>query len=207
MFEINDLLDAILLGGFFFGVIFTVGTLLLGIADLGFHGDHGGHGDFAGDVFGGLFNLASILAFITWFGGIGYLFRNALGWNAVLSLILGAGGGLVAAYAVSWFLIKILRSSDGGLDPADYETVGVVARVTSSIRAGGYGEIVYELGGTRQVGTARSATGNAIGFGTEVVVLRVEKGVAIVEPFEDLLAARDGEAPGVTAEIVEPERQ
>jgi membrane protein implicated in regulation of membrane protease activity len=181
--------------------------LLLGIADLGLHGDHGGHGDVAGDVFGGLFNLASILAFITWFGGIGYLFRNALGWNAVLSLILGVGGGLAAAYAVSWFLIKILRSSDGGLDPADYETIGIVARVTSSIRAGGYGEIVYELGGTRQVGTAKSATENAIGFGTEVVVLRVEKGVAIVEPFEDLLASHDGEPTGLTAEIVEPERQ
>jgi membrane protein implicated in regulation of membrane protease activity len=205
MFEINDLLDAILLGGFLFGVIFTVGTLLLGVADLGLHGDHG-HGDMAGDVLGGMFNLASILAFITWFGGVGYLFRNAVGWSAFLSVILGIGGGLAASFAVSWFLIKVLRSSDGGLDPADYETVGIVARVTSSIREGGFGEIVYELGGTRQVGTAKSATPNAIGFGTEVVVLRVEKGVAIVEPFEDLLAASDERAV-MSPNIMEPERE
>lgn len=192
MFEVNDLLDAILLGGFLFGVLFTVGTLLLGIADVGFHSgaDHGGDvgADIGGELIAGLFNLTSILAFITWFGGIGYLFRNAVGWNAFVSLILGLGGGLVAAFAVSWFVVKVLRPGGKELDPADYETVGVVAKVTSGIREGGYGEIVYELGGTRQVASAKSASPQAISFGTEVVVLRVEKGVAVVEPFADLLA-------------------
>jgi membrane protein implicated in regulation of membrane protease activity len=191
MFPINDLLDTILLGSFLFGVIFTIGTLMLGVADLGLgdHGDLGGdHGHFGGDLIGGLFNLTSILAFITWFGGIGYLFRNAAGWNAVLSLLIGVGGGLAAAIAVSWFVVNVLRKSDQVLDPADYETTGRVARVTSGIRAGGFGEIVYELGGTRHVASAKTASGDAIPFGTEVVVMRVEKGVAIVEPFEALLA-------------------
>jgi membrane protein implicated in regulation of membrane protease activity len=191
MFPINDLLDAILLGGFLFGVLFTIGTLLLGVADVGLHSgaDHGGDvgGDFGGELVSGLFNLTAILAFITWFGGIGYLFRNAVGWNAFLSIVLGLGGGLLAAFAVSWFIVKVLRPSGKELDPADYETVGVVARVTSGIREGGYGEIVFELGGTRQVAAAKAANPHAIGFGTEVVVLRVEKGVAVVEPFEDLL--------------------
>lgn len=192
MFPINDLLDTILLGSFLFGVIFTVGTLLLGVVDLGFHGgdgDVGGdHGHVGGELIGGLFNLTSILAFLTWFGGIGYLFRNAAGWNAFLSLVLGIGGGLVAALAVSWFVINVLRKSGEFLDPADYETTGRVARVTSGIRTGGFGEIVYELGGTRQVSSARAETGEAIPYGTEVVVMRVEKGVAIVEPFDALLA-------------------
>jgi hypothetical protein len=91
------------------------------------------------------------------------------------------------------------------LDPKDYETVGVMARVTSSIRAGGFGEIVYELGGTRQVGAARSATEEGIPFGTEVVVLRVEKGVAFVEPFESLLAERNAARPVESTTLVEPE--
>jgi hypothetical protein len=189
MFPINDILDAILLGGFLFGVIFTVGTLLMGVADIGIHGDHGGDAGSSGELFHGLFNLSSILAFITWFGGVGYLFRNAAGWNAFLSVALGLGGGLVGAFAVTWFMVKVLGSSEQVMDPADYQTVGVVARVTSSIREGGYGEIVYEQGGTRQVASARSASPRAIGRGTEVVVLRVERGVAYVEPFEDLLAA------------------
>lgn len=188
MFPINDLLDAILLGGFFFGILFTLGTLLLGVADLGLHGDHGA--DVGGhDLMQGLFNLSSILAFVTWFGGIGYLFRNGAGWNGGVSVILGIFGGLLGALAVSWFMVKVLRPSEQVLDPADYETVGVVARVTSSIREGGFGEIVYEQGGTRQVASAKSSSANAIGRGTEVVVLRVERGVAVVEPFEDLLAS------------------
>jgi membrane protein implicated in regulation of membrane protease activity len=190
MFPINDLLDAILLGGFLFGLIFTVGTLLLGVADIGFHGDHG-HGfdaDGGGEIFHGMFNLSAILAFVTWFGGIGYLFRNAAGWNAFLSVLLGLAGGLAGAFVVSWFMVKVLRPSEQVLDPKDYETVGRVARVTSSIREGGVGEIVFELGGTRHVAGARSANPQAIGRGTEVVVLRMERGMAVVEPFEDLLA-------------------
>jgi membrane protein implicated in regulation of membrane protease activity len=190
MFPINDLLDAILLGGFLFGLIFTVGTLLLGVADIGFHGDHGHDFDMgsSGEIFHGMFNLSAILAFITWFGGIGYLFRNAAGWNAFLSVFLGLAGGLAGAFVVSWFMVKVLRPSGQVLDPKDYETVGRVARVTSSIREGGVGEIVFELGCTRHVAGAKSVNPQAISRGTEVVVLRMERGMAVVEPFEDLLA-------------------
>jgi len=39
----------------------------------------------------------------------------------------------------------------------------------------------------RQVVAARAAEGTAIARGTEVVVLKVERGVASVEPFEALL--------------------
>lgn len=186
MFPVNDLLDAILLGGFLFGVLFTIASLLLGFADVGHGSDSGGN--VGGDLISGLFNLTAILAFITWFGGIGYLFRNVAGWNSFFSVVLGLGGGLIAAFAVSWFVIKVLRPGGKELDPHDYDTVGVMAKVTSGIREGGFGEIVYELGGTRQVASAKASTLQSIAFGTEVVVLRVEKGVAVVEPFADLLA-------------------
>lgn len=186
MFPVNDLLDAILLGGFLFGVLFTVASLVLGFADVGIGGESGGDG--GGELLSGLFNLSASLAFITWFGGIGYLFRSAAGWSTFLSILLGLGGGIIAAFAVSWFIIKVLRPGGEELDEDDYDSVGVVAKVTSGIREGGFGEIVFELGGTRQVASARASTSHAISFGTEVVVLRTEKGVAVVEPFADLLA-------------------
>ncbi len=190
MFPINDLLDAILLGGFLFGLIFTVLTLLIGFADVGLHsghGDAGGHDAGGHDLIGGLFNVSSILAFITWFGGIGYLFREGAGFFAPIAIGFGVLGGLVAAFAVSWFMVKVLRPAGKELDPADYETVGVIARVTSSIRAGGVGEIVYELGGTRQVGAAKGIDGEPIARGSEVIVLRVERGAAIVDTVEHLM--------------------
>ncbi|MCD6033363.1 MAG: hypothetical protein K0S78_5549 [Thermomicrobiales bacterium] len=189
MFPINDALDTILLGTFLFGLLFTVGSLLIGIADLGI--DHGGLDHTPGDHgFSSLFNVSSILAFLTWFGGVGYLARNGLGWHWSISLLVAVLGGVAAAWLVLWFVRKVLRSPQEALDPRDYERVGVLARVTSSIREGGVGEIVWEQRGSRMVTSARSAEAVPIARGTEVLILRVERGMAIVEPFDDLLEGR-----------------
>jgi membrane protein implicated in regulation of membrane protease activity len=194
MFPINDALDAILMGMFLFGLLFTLGSLFLGVADidLGHESDVGHGGDHGADGhFGGLLNVSSILAFITWTGGIGYIARNGLGLWAWLAILVGLVGGLAGAAAVAWFLINVLRKNSQELDPKDWDQVGVIGRVTSSIRSSGYGEIVYEQNGIRQVASARAEDEQAIPRNTEVVVLRVEKGVAIVAPFEELLARHE----------------
>jgi hypothetical protein len=67
----------------------------------------------------------------------------------------------------------------------------VIGRVVSSIRPEGYGEIVYEQNGVRLTTSAKATGGGPIPRNTEVVVLRVERGVAIVEPFEDLIHEHD----------------
>lgn len=178
MFPINDALDAILIGTFLFGLLFTVGSLLLGIADIGAHGGDGDHG------IDSLFNLSSILAFLTWFGGVGYLARTGFGWPWFIALFVAVCGGLFAAWLAWQFVRRILREPGQLLDPKDYDRVGVLARVTSSIRPGGVGEIVWEQGGSRHVTSAKATDGEAIARGTEVLVLRVEKGMALVEPFD-----------------------
>lgn len=191
MFPVNDVLDAILLGSFFFGLLFTLGSLLLGIADVDIgHESEAGHGaDHIGDGhFGGLFNVSSLLAFITWFGGVGYIARNGLGLWSWVAVLVGMIGGLAGGAAISWFLINVLRKNSQELDPRDWNQVGVIGRVTSSIRSAGFGEIVYEQHGVRHVSAARAEGDAQIPRDTEVVILRVERGVAIVEPFDDLLA-------------------
>lgn len=185
MFPLNDALDALLLGTFLFGILFTVGSLVLGVADLGAdagHGDHGGDHGLTPFV-----NVSSILAFITWFGGFGYLARNGLGLPAWLALVAAIAGGAAASWVVLVFIRKVLRSPDDTLDPRDFDRVGTLARVTSSIRTGGVGEIVWEQRGTRMVSSARSEEPEPIARGTEVLVLRVERGIAVVAPFEGLL--------------------
>ncbi len=191
MFPINDMLDAILIGGFLFGVLFTVASLLLGFADLGLDTDGGDHGVSGDHGFAQLFNVSSILAFITWFGGIGYVLRNGVGWVWPIALLFGAIGGVAAAWIVAQIMRRVLRSPDEVLDPRDYERVGVLARVTSSIRPGGVGEIVWEQKGTRMVTSAKGSGDEAIPRGTEVLILRVDKGLAVVEPFEALLNQPD----------------
>ncbi len=190
MFPINDALDAILLGTFLFGILFTIGSFALGMADVGIDHSSGDHG------FGSFFNLTSILAFITWFGGVGYLTRNGLGWHWGVAILLAVAGGVGAALLVRFFVVNVLRAGSETLDPREFERVGVLARVTSPIRSGGVGEIVWEQHGSRMVTSAKSATVDPVARGTEVLILGVERGVAIVEPFDGLLGQESGAASG-----------
>ena len=186
MFPLNDALDVVLLGTFLFGLLFTIGTLLLGAADVGHHidADHGGD---TGHELLGMLNVTSILAFVTWFGGVGYMVRNGIGTGWVIALVLAVVGGVAAAALVTYVIRNVLSKADDTLDPRDYERVGVLARVTASIRGDGVGEIVWEQRGSRMVTSARSVDQQPIPRGTEVLILRVERGVAIVEPFDALL--------------------
>lgn len=189
MFPLNDALDAVLLGGFLFGLIFTVASLLIGFGDLGVDADAADNGGDQG-LFGGLFNVSSILTFITWFGGIGYLARNALGMWAGLAIAAGILGGLVGAIAVACVFRRVLQDPSAEMNPKAWDQVGVIARVSSSIRSTGVGEIVYEQNGIRQVASARGSDERAIPRDTEVVILRIERGVAVVQPFKELLEER-----------------
>jgi len=182
VFPINDALDAILLGSFLFGILFTVGAFLLGAADIG--GDHSAGGDHGADH---MFNITAILAFITWFGGVGYIVRNGTGLSWVFALVLALIAGIAAAWVVKQFITRILRSGET-LDPKDFQRVGTLARVTSTIRPGGVGEIVWEQRGARMVGSARSTSDSPLARGTEVLIMKVDRGIAIVEPFDGLLA-------------------
>src|SRR5699024_108372 len=123
MFPINDLFDAILVGGFLFGLLFTVGAVALGFADLGGDADT----DFDTEVNGGdglvssLFNVSSILAFITWFSGATYLVRHGLGWFVGFAIIVGLVVGFAGAWAITWFLYSFLRKNSPELNPADWD--------------------------------------------------------------------------------------
>ncbi|HEY7036310.1 MAG TPA: NfeD family protein [Thermomicrobiales bacterium] len=198
MFVVNDLLDAILLGCFFFGLIFSALSLFLGITDIGaghqptgHHGHIGHHGHAGHDAHQGHasddvmspISVGTVLGFLTWFGGVAYLARNGLETYAAVSLVLGVIAGFVGGWVIYWLLKKLHAQQAGLLRASDDYMPGTIARVTSSIRAGGTGEIVYERRGVRQVSAARCPTGEAIPRGTQVVVLRQAAGVAQVEPW------------------------
>src|SRR5688572_13730844 len=100
---VNDALDAIYLGAFFFGILFVLATLVLGSVDIGGHHDHDGLGPF---------NLSTILGFVAWFGGIGYLVKNGLDGPVILSIIAAILGGLAGAVVVYTLLVKLIAPSD-----------------------------------------------------------------------------------------------
>jgi len=179
MFVIDGPLDAILIGCFLFGLVFSVVLLLFG--DAGLNLDLPGGDADGGDQGGFPINLSTVLAFVAWFGGVGYLALNGAGWSAAVSLAIGAAAGLAGAAIVAWVMTRLVAAQGATLDPEDYRLPGTLARISSSIRAGGVGEIVYEQAGVRQVSAARTADGQALPRGTEVVVLELVNGVALVQ--------------------------
>ena len=131
------------------------------------------------------FNFGTIAAFLAWFGGTGYLLQHYYGVWFALTLAVATVSGIGAASVVFWFLAKVLMSREHALDPADYDMVGVLGKLSIPIRQGGTGELIYSQEGTRRVTAARSEDGAAIAKGSEVMVTRYEKGIAYVRPWED----------------------
>ena len=132
------------------------------------------------------FNPPAIAAFLAWFGGTGYLLTRFSPLWVGSALLLAVLAGLIGGAIIFFFLTKILMSDQEYLDPADFEMVGVLGKLSVPIREGGTGELIYSQMGTRRVCGARSEEGCAIGKGTEVVVTRYEKGIAYVRLWEEM---------------------
>jgi membrane protein implicated in regulation of membrane protease activity len=132
------------------------------------------------------FNFVTLTAFLAWFGGAGFLLTRYsglwVGFGLLVSIIFGVIGGSI----VFVFLSRVLISGEENMDAADYEMVGVLGRVSSSIREKGTGEIVYTQMGTRRVCGARSDDGAAVPKATEVIVTRYEKGIAYVRLWSEI---------------------
>ena len=133
-----------------------------------------------------LLNFATITAFLAWFGGTGYLLTRHSSLLVVAIIFLAIAAGIGGAAIVFLFIVKFLLTHDQALDPADYDRVGVLGRVISSIREGGTGEILFSQEGTRQTCGARSEDGQPLARGTEVIVTRYEHGLAYVRRFDEL---------------------
>lgn len=198
----TDTLAGVYLCLFAFGLLFSFISLLLGAAHghlhvpggehAGLHG-HGGHvAADAPDPRAGApapLNLSTVLMFLTWFGGVGYLLRAYYAAPTGVSLLAATALGLVGAALVYLFLAKVLWRWQTELDPANYALAGTLARVSSPIRASGTGEIVYTLDEKRRVDGARSLDGTAIPLGADVEIVRYEAGLAYVRPWADAAEA------------------
>jgi hypothetical protein len=154
---------------------------------------HGGeHGTVQAHSGPSPFSVSTVMAFLTWFGGVGFILRTYYEAWFLTALLVAVLAGLIGAALVFTFLARVLYASQRIMKPSDYRLPGTIARVTSAIRPEGTGEIVYSKGDTRQVSGARSVDGRPIPRDTEVVIMRYERGLAYVQPWEDLLREQQG---------------
>jgi membrane protein implicated in regulation of membrane protease activity len=133
-------------------------------------------------------NFGTIAAFLAWFGGTGYLLTEYSALWFVTALAVSVGSGFAGAALVFWFLAKFLVAHERPLDPEDYRMVGVLGTVSSTIRPGGTGEMIFTQEGVRRGAAARSEDGAELAVGTEVVVERYEEAIAYVKCWDDVSA-------------------
>lgn len=182
-------MTSLFIGCFWFGLLFASASLLLGLfggQDLHVHGLHlhghgGANGGHGGNAHISPFNASTLAAFLTWFGGAGYLLTRYSGLTAVGITALASLAGVVGAGILFAGLARVIVPRLTVMRQEDFEREGIVARVTSTIQPGGTGEIVYTLGGTRHSDGARSETAELLERGAEVVILRMDKGIAYVD--------------------------
>jgi len=128
------------------------------------------------------FNLPALAAFAAGFGATGYLLasRTVLPMWAVVLIALG-GGALGMTGIISLLAGWALRGVVGPMPPDGEEIQGQPAMVTREISLGSAGEITYDLQGVEVRIAARGLDTNTLPAGTEVVIDRIEDGVAFVE--------------------------
>lgn len=221
---------------FLAGLFFSVFSLLGGMGHFGghVHLPHGGHiphiphvGHAAGPKLAGphaagggaagniahsaaavpWWNAFSAMIFLCWFGAAGYLLTEHSGFAAAMVLALAAVCGVAGGALIFVFLTRVMMPHDRELTADETEVVGVVGRVSSPIRAGQVGEIVYEQLGARRSAPARAEGGGAIAKQEEIFVTRYERGIAYVRRWEEvedeeLLPAGGGDGPSTGAGLV-----
>jgi hypothetical protein len=129
-----------------------------------------------------IFNLASVAAFAFGFGLTAYLVTRfsslPMGGRVVLAGLAGA-----AALGIQTVLIARWAIPSARAEHVDERFLlqGTIARATRDLTAAVTGEIEYQLDGCAYHLPARSIDASLLAAGTDVVIDRVELGVAFVE--------------------------
>lgn len=192
----------------FYLVCFLAGLMLSAFTLLGGMGHFGGHvhvphaphvphvphvqggtANGTGSAQGGAtvpwWNGFSIMIFLCWFGAAGYLLTRYGSFVAGVVLLLAAACGVVGGAIIFLFLTRFLLPHEHELTADETDVVGAVGRVSSAIRPGGTGEIVYQQLGALRSAPARSEDGAPIPKQEEVFVVRYEKGIAYVRTWDE----------------------
>lgn len=151
---------------------------------------HAGHGHVSG-AHGNTNSVSPIngftlVIFLCWFGGAGYLLERYGGFVVPVVLLLSTIAGIVGASMLFWFMAHVLAPHEHAMTAEETATIGMVGRVSGAIRDHGTGEILFSQNGARRFAAARSENGLPIPRDVEVVVMRYEQGIAWVRRWDEV---------------------
>ena len=134
-----------------------------------------------------VFNLASVAAFVLGFGATGYALATRAEWPIAVQVVVAAavGGALLGLQSL---LIARWAIPSARAEHVDERFLlqGTLGRITAEIPAQGTGAMHYVLDGREATLPARAMDGGAVARGDEVVIDRIEDGVAFVERWSDV---------------------
>jgi membrane protein implicated in regulation of membrane protease activity len=193
-------METFFLACFAFGLLFLLASLVLGFVGggIGHGGPHVGHAHapHAHAAHHGsndttpLLNASSVIGGLTWFGATGYVLTRLGDWALPAALLGALAVGALGWYLVARFLGLVLKG-EVEMNADDYRLEGTVGRVSVAIPAGGTGEILFDMAGSRRSEAARGLGGARVPRGTEVVITGYADGFATVQPWSEFLAERE----------------
>jgi hypothetical protein len=234
----TDPLSLVFIGCFLFGLLFLLGTVLLGSIghghglthDVGHsvlhhvhvggemhsptahfdhaqvHHEHVAHhgeasqgGEKGGNGASGqhfslltIVNPSSVVFFLLGFGFLGYVFHNEAKLGLPLTLLLAILSGCIIAGLLVTLINRLVGDSEANTVQDVSERTGLVGKVILTIQGNDPGEILYQSpGGLRKSIPARSADGQRIERGQEVVVVNFQNGVAEVDTWEHFIGQEE----------------
>jgi H+/Cl- antiporter ClcA len=127
------------------------------------------------------FNLPAIAAFGVGFGATGYPLVSRARLPSWAILLIAIGGGILAISGMITLLARWALRGAGPLSAQNDEIQGQLAVVSQEIASGGTGEIAYEYMGRPFRIPARALGERVLSVSAEVVIDRIENGIAFVE--------------------------
>lgn len=135
-----------------------------------------------------------------WFGAGGLIADLvAPGVSGPVAVVAALAGGAAVRKLIDTFV-----QSD--TEPLSADATGAIGVLNAAIRVDTAGEVVYVLEGLHRSAAARSVDGSPLPRGTNVVIVRREKGVALVSPLDPLSPLIEPENGATPVEQV-PQRQ
>lgn len=137
-----------------------------------------------------------VVSGLLWFGAGGLIADLTLPWLSLpIALIAAVGGAALVRGLISAFI-------HSSATPLSAVAEGAIGELSVAVRPNAVGEVIYVLEGLHRSAPARSVDGAPLPRGTQVIIVRRERGVALVSPLDPLSGLNDGQRGGLPSQQI-----